>query len=90
MRNADYDLLMREMDDIASKLELFPDSLKEAAFKTMVDTLLQESRIANVSYGAASDNEINTNGELPSLEDVGQEVASIEEDIRDIFQKSTL
>ena len=42
MSNEKYELLMREMDSIAKKLDRFPDSLKESAFKTMVEALLNE------------------------------------------------
>ena len=42
MSNEKYELLMREMDSIARKLERFPDSLKSSAYKTMVETLLNE------------------------------------------------
>ena len=42
MPNEKYELLMREMDSIAKKLERFPDSLKESAFNTMVEALLNQ------------------------------------------------
>ncbi len=42
MSNEKYELLMREMDSIARKLDRFPDSLKESAFNTMVEALLSE------------------------------------------------
>lgn len=43
MSNEKYELLMREMDSIAKKLERFPDSLKESAFNTMVEALFNQS-----------------------------------------------
>lgn len=52
MSNAKFDLLMREMVDIAAKVELFPDAVKEAAFNAMVDTLLAED-IANTDLPGA-------------------------------------
>lgn len=45
MSNEKYELLMREMDSIAKKLERFPDSLKESAFNTMVEALFNQSDI---------------------------------------------
>ena len=45
MSNEKYELLMREMDSIAKKLERFPESLKESAFNTMVEALFNERNV---------------------------------------------
>ena len=66
MSNEKYELLMREMDSIAKKIERFPDSLKKSAFEKMVDALFNESNVKapiqetnNSIPSAASEQSVN-------------------------------
>ena len=87
MRNAKFDLLMREADDIAAKVELFPDAVKEAAFKAMVDTLLAGSN-ADIDISEARsqmDADVPIDGESPN--NLEKPVADFTEEISNIYRR---
>ena len=40
MDKSEYDLLMSELDNIAEKVNAFPDNMQEMVYRNIVDTLL--------------------------------------------------
>lgn len=53
MKNAQYDLLMEEMDKIAETVKLFPDSVQESVFTLLTGALTESERSTSDPDGLA-------------------------------------
>ncbi len=87
MPNEQYELLMREMDSIAKKLERFPESLKESAFNTMVEALLNESFEEVIPDEAGT--RVASIGDTQSLNEEREEDRGFSTLVRDFYDRAS-
>ncbi|MDE2747433.1 MAG: hypothetical protein OXI34_00565 [Chloroflexota bacterium] len=87
MSNEKYELLMREMDSIAKKLERFPESLKESAFNKMVEALL----VQNVDEESVDEKIVldNSSVDKPSISEEREEDRGFSTLVRDFYDRAS-
>ena len=64
MMNERYELLMEEMEEIASKVNLFPESVRDRVFQILTDALTQTAQVVSVGN---SDVDTNRKSDYPIL-----------------------
>ena len=85
MKNTKFEVLMKEMDSIAAKVQLFPDGVQDVAFRTLVDALLEgEYKVpSTVESNPSLDMLVQLSDEkIDSSEEIGKD---LEQEVKQIY-----